>query len=187
MPSNWMSVDSNFPSFTGEESPTQQIRALHNYLFCLKEQLQYSLQNLTADNWNGSALQSLTDDARDQLSAQLATISNQVSQLKVQVETLQGRVTDVSDLSSRITDAEEKTAALETRMDTADAQIAELTETTAALDAAFTELFEIVDGVIQTAEDGSATLGKEGSKLYLVGEVYVNGVLLEQGGTDETA
>ena len=39
----------------------------------------------------------------------------------------------------------------------------------------------------QTAEDGSATLGKEGQVLRLVGQVYLNGTLLNQGGTDETA
>lgn len=57
MPSNWMAIDQNFPTFTGEESPQQQIQALHNYLFQLREGLQYSLRNLTTENFNAVALQ----------------------------------------------------------------------------------------------------------------------------------
>lgn len=224
MPSNWQAVDSNFPSFTGDESPTQQIRALHNYLYCLKEQLQYSLQNLTSENWNVSALNSLTEDTKNALAGQLSAISSQVSQLKVQVETLQGRVTDVGDLGGRVTALEEDETYLEQRMDAADEaitslqntasdheqrittqetaveelteqadrtetavaamddELAALTQTVSELDAAV----KSVQTVIQSAEDGSSTIGQEGGKLYLVGEVYVNGVLLEQGGTNET-
>ena len=73
MPSNWLSIDSNFPSFTGEESPEQQIRALHNYLFQLREGLQYSLQNLTADNFNATALQNLSDAQKNEVTTQLQT------------------------------------------------------------------------------------------------------------------
>ena len=228
MPSNWQSVDSNFPSFTGEESPTQQIRALHNYLFCLKQELQYSLRNLTAENWNAAALDSLTEDAKQAVAGQLASISGQVAQLKVQVDSLQGRVTDMGDLSKRMDAVEENATYLEQRMETAegnvvalqetaadheqrlaaqetavedlsgrtdaveadmltmDADLAALTQTVTDLNAAMQRLQETVDGVIQTPEDGSTTLGKEGGKLYLVGEIYLNGVLLEQGGTDET-
>ena len=80
MGSNWLAVDSNFPSFTGRESPTEQIRALHNYLFCLKEQLQYSLNNLTADNWNTDALDSLTADAKEQLRIGISSMTNQLTQ-----------------------------------------------------------------------------------------------------------
>lgn len=223
MPSSWQAVDSNFPSFTGDESPEQQIRALHNYLFCLKEQLQYSLQNLTSENWNVSALNDLTEDAKNAFSGQLSSIANQVAQLKVQVETLQGRVVDVGNLGARVTTVEESVAYLELRMDTAEDMITELQNTEsdhdqriAAQEVAAEDLSERVNGVeatvfaiddelgalvqtvldldasvksicsvIQADTDGNATLGKEGSKLYLVGEIYVNGVLLEQGGANE--
>lgn len=224
MPSNWQSVDSNFPSFTGDESPTQQIRALHNYLYCLKEQLQYSLQNLTSENWNVAALNSLTEDAKSAFSEQLTSIVNQVAQLKIQVETLQGRVTDMGDLGARVTSVEEGITYLEQRMDAAEENVTDLQEMAAdyelrivAQETAVEDLTERTDGIeadmltmdeelatltqtvteldtalenlqaiLSRAEDGSTTLGKVDGKLYLVGEVYLNGVLLEQGGTDET-
>lgn len=190
MPSNWMSVDSNFPSFTGEESPTQQIRMLHNYLYCLKEQLFYSLQNLTADNWNASALQSLTDGAKDQLSTQIAGISSQLAQLKLQVDALQGRVTDTSDFDKRITAVEEASAYWEQRLGNAESDVIALQGDIADHEQRIfdqeTAAAEL-SAIIQTAEDGSVTLGKEGQVLRLVGQVYLNGTLLNQGGTDETA
>lgn len=223
MPSNWQAVDSNFPSFTGKESPEQQIRALHNYLFCLKDQLKYSLNNLTSENWNADALNKLTDGAKGELAAQLASIAGQVSQLKTQVTSLQGRVTDMGDLGSRIAAAEEAITYLQPRMETAEGDIKALQETAADLEQRVSNQETTLEGlteqadrteatviamdeelaalaqttsdldlavknicsVLQVADDGSATLGKEGGKLYLVGEIYVNGVLLEQGGTNE--
>lgn len=190
MPSNWLSVDSNFPSFTGEESATQQIRMLHNYLFCLKEHLQYSLQNLTADNWNASALQSLTDGAKDQLGTQLSGISSQLAQLKLQVDALQGRVTDTSDFDKRITAVEEASVYWEQRLGNAESDVIALQVDVAGHEQRISDLekaIEELSAVIQTAEDGSVTIGTEGQVLHLVGEVYLNGTLLNQGGTDETA
>ena len=225
MGANWLAVDSNFPSFTGRESPTEQIRALHNYLHCLKEQLQYSLNNLTADNWNTAALDSLTADAKEQLSVGIASMTNQLTQMHGQINDLQKKVMNADKLDSRVTATEESITyleedvqalaeqALQMQQDLADheqrltdqeAAMAAVMEQVAGIEAdmisldeelssvieAVTGLQEAVSALEQTVsfnEDGSITIGKDGAVLHLVGQIYLNGVLLEQGGTNETA
>lgn len=247
MPSNWLSIDSNFPSFTGEESPEQQIRALHNYLFQLREGLQYSLQNLTADNFNTAALQNLTDAQKNELTTQLEKVYTQLNQMAAEIDRLSGRVSGTENLSGRMTTAEGEITALkgrvkltegniedlagrtttaetgiddlQDRMKTAEADIgslkgrATITEGNVEdlagrvkqleddqtlgdlqeavtgegglqeqMDATEQELKKI-SGAVQVADDGSATVGSEGKVLHLVGQVYINGVLIEQGGT----
>ena len=264
MPSNWLSIDSNFPSFTGEESPEQQIRALHNYLFQLREGLQYSLQNLTADNFNTAALQNMTDAQKNEVTLQLEKVYTMLNQMAAQIDNLSGRVSGTENLSGRVTTAEgeitslkgrvklteeniedlaDRTTAaeggiegLKDRMGTAESEVTSLKgratitegnvedlagrvkaleddqtledlqeavtgegglqERTKALEDAVTgedglqeqmtateqDLKKLSD-TVQVADDGSVTVGSEGKPLHLVGQVYINGVLYEQGGT----
>ena len=225
MGSNWLAVDSNFPSFTGRESPTEQIRALHNYLHCLKEHLKYSLNNLTADNWNTAALDSLTADAKEQLRVGIASMTNQLTQMQAQINDLQKKVAigdkldsrvtateesityleedvqvlaeqalqmqqDLSDHEQRLTDQETAMAAVMEQVAGIEAEIMSLDEELSSLLEALPALQETVSALEQIVsfnEDGSATIGKEGAVLHLVGQIYLNGVLLERGGTNETA
>lgn len=53
MSNNLQALD-EFPTFTGEESPQEQIRQLQNYLFIVKEQLQYAMRNIGIDNLNAA-------------------------------------------------------------------------------------------------------------------------------------
>lgn len=237
MPSNWLSIDSNFPSFTGEETPEQQIRALHNYLFQLREGLQYSLQNLTADNFNAAALQNLSDAQKNEVTAQLQKVYTLLNQMTGEIDSLSGRVSGTEKLSGRMTTAEGEievlkdraalteeniegladwTAETQTdidklreRIDTAEPEIELLKDRTATIQenaeslASRVELLENdqttedlqtqmdtaeqslgkISSVVQVADDGSATIGSEEKPLYLLGRVYINGVLYEQGGT----
>ena len=54
MSENLKALD-EFPTFTGEESPQEQIRQLQNYLYVVKEQLRYALSNLSEKNLNPTA------------------------------------------------------------------------------------------------------------------------------------
>lgn len=264
MPSNWLSIDSNFPSFTGEESPEQQIRALHNYLFQLREGLQYSLQNLTADNFNTAALQNMTDAQKNEVTLQLEKVYAMLNQMAAQIDNLSGRVSGTENLSGRMTTAEDEITALkgrvklteeniedladrtttaetgiddmQDRMKTAEADVGSLKgratitegnvedlagrvkqleddqtlgdlqeavtgegglqERVTDLEGAVTgegglqeqmdateQELEKISGAVQVADDGSITVGSEGKPLRLVGQIYINGVLYEQGGT----
>lgn len=219
MPSNWLSIDSNFPSFTGEESPEQQIRALHNYLFQLREGLQYSLQNLTADNFNTAALQNLTDAQKNEVTTQLEKVYTQLNQMAAEIDRLSGRVSGTENLSGRMTTAEGEITALKGRVKLAEDNIESLADRTTGTESDVKNLagrvkmleddqtleqlqeavtgdgglqeqvdesqqeLEKISGAVQVADDGSATIGSVGKVLHLVGQIYINGVLIEQGGT----
>jgi len=88
MPSNILSVD-EFPSFTGEESPTEQIRQLHNYLFVLREQLQYSLSNLTVDNWNAAAMTDMTNKVSATVNAMVSGMTQTLNRISAKVGKLE--------------------------------------------------------------------------------------------------
>lgn len=205
MPSNWLSIDSNFPSFTGEETPEQQIRALHNYLFQLREGLQYSLQNLTADNFNTAALQNLTDAQKNEVTTQLQKVYTQLNQMTTEIDRLSSRVSGTENLSGRVTTAEGEIASLKGRSTITEGNVEDLAGRVKKLedDQTMDDLQEAVtgsgglqeqmdttkqelkkiSGTVQVADDGGATVGSEGKVLHLVGQVYINGVLIEQGGT----
>lgn len=68
MSENLKALD-EFPTFTGEESPQEQIRQLQNYLYVVKEQLRYALSNLSEKNLNPTAwaaMQKQTLDSQSQ-------------------------------------------------------------------------------------------------------------------------
>lgn len=218
MPSNLLYIDSNFPSFTGEETPEQQIRALHNYLFQLREGLQYSLQNLTADNFNATALQNLTAEQKNEVASELQKVYALLDKTSTEIKSLSGRISDTESLFGRVTAAEEEISYLDKRL-TQSEEIIESLETATAeaeeklesfgdrvealedalpqIEQTTQELQEEITGedglqdqvkmaqqeiqkisdTVQVAEDGSATVGSEGKPLYLVGQVYINGVL----------
>lgn len=206
MPSQWLSIDDNFPSFTGEESPKEQIRALHNYLYQLREGLQYSLQNLTTDNFNTAALKNLTNEQKDMVAEQLEKVYTLTSELSGQIEKLAGRVGAVEKLSGRVSDVESGLADVVTGVADVSEQVRklngqtqELSERADATDGAVTELGERIrtmeedrtvetlgqavqklSGAVRVAEDG-VTVGSAGKPLYLVGQVYINGAPYAQG------
>lgn len=191
MPSNWLTIDTNFPTFTGEESAEQQIRELHNYMFQLREGLQYTLQNLTAENFNAAALRDLTDGQKNELTEQLQQVYGLLSKLSSEVDSLNGRISGTEDLAGRVDSTEKKMESLEGRADQLADGLEDL-EGAVAGEGGLTERVEAaekeqrkVSDIVQIAEDGSVTLGAEDRELRLIGRVYINGVLYgqdEQGG-----
>ncbi|MBQ7849239.1 MAG: hypothetical protein IJ343_05900, partial [Clostridia bacterium] len=231
----------------GEESPEQQIRALHNYLFQLREGLQYSLQNLTADNFNATALQNLSDAQKNEVTTQLQKVYTLLNQMAAEIDSLSGRVSGTENLSGRMTTAEGEITALKGRTKLTEENIEDLADRTTAAETDIDDLqdrmktaesdigslkgratitegnvedlagrvkqleddqtlddlqeavtgegglqeqmdttkqeLEKISGAVQVADDGSVTVGSEGKPLRLVGQVYINGVLYEQGGT----
>lgn len=142
MPSNWLTIDTNFPTFTGEESAEQQIRALHNYMFQLREGLQYTLQNLTAENFNATALQNLTDSQKSELTDQLQQVYGLLNQLSSEIDSLSGRVAGSENLSGRMTTAENEISSLKGRMTVAERNIDNLGTRTTDTEGKVTDLQE---------------------------------------------
>lgn len=97
MASNFLSLD-DFPAFTGKESLPEQIQALYNYLFMLRQQLQYILQNLSADNWNSTALKNMTADSQTELVAGLGAVTAKVQDISAAIATINIRISNLEKL-----------------------------------------------------------------------------------------
>ena len=197
MPSNILSIDTNFPTFTGEEPVEEQIRSLHNYLYQLRESLQYSLQNLGKENFNASSLQNITDDATKKLAEELQKLTNTLNLVQNEVSIIKGRIsgleTDVTslqewsayheetvvELKNRADNAEQELEDLKTGAETRDQSINALADLVETMDADMAELKSKTD----VTEDGTMIIGEAGKDLRLVGNIYINGILYETGGT----
>lgn len=106
MPSKLFAIEENFPTFTGAESPVEQIRLLHNYMFQLKDSLQYSLRNLTADNFNSAALDQLTKDAQGTLGEELQKLIALVNDVSAELNKVKVRVNNAEATVGRIPEIE---------------------------------------------------------------------------------
>ena len=178
MPSNLFVLDSELPSFTGKETPQEQIRKMFNYLVQMKQSLQYALRNLTADNFNASALQTLTDGAKVEVSEQLTLMQTAISQMSGKLDTLSARISGLEPLSGQVTALEESDELLAAEIATLQEAVDALTLTVfgeggilARLDAIEKKL-----AAIAVAEDGTMVIGAEGQTLRLVGQLYINGM-----------
>ena len=167
MPSNWSMIDNNFPNFTGDERPREQIAKLQNYLMLLVEQLKYQLNNLSTINWNDSALEELQADTTKDVENELSNVAGDLSQT----------ATELAAVVTRLARAETDLVSLELAKDDHKTRIGELENRADEQDADLDNLFAIVmpDGT------GGAVIGSEGKEIRLVGKIYINGVLMEGG------
>ena len=154
MPNQIMAFDNGFPTFTGEETAVQQIAALHNYLYQVREGLMYSLRNLSKENFNPNALQKMSEDQKTEMEKMLEKVYAQLNQISAEVRSLTAAVSGNSDAVGEL-----KIWALET-------------------DGSMKRIL----GVLVLDEEGNVRLGAEGIRLDLVGEITVNGIPFENGG-----
>lgn len=154
MPNQIMAFDNGFPTFTGEETAVQQIAALHNYLYQVREGLMYSLRNLSKENFNPNALQKMSEDQKTEMEKMLEKVYAQLNQISAEVRSLAAAVSGNSDAVGEL-----KIWALET-------------------DGSMKRIL----GVLVLDEEGNVRLGAEGIRLDLVGEITVNGIPFENGG-----
>lgn len=130
MPGNWTSIETNFPTFTGNESTEEQIQALQNYMFILTEQLKYNLSNLDMKNWNSKALEKFSKETTADVAKSVKEIAETVLKLGEAVSTLSNKVTGmadaVSDNSDKIADLEGALSGIEDAVSRLEAQQADM-------------------------------------------------------------
>lgn len=167
MPSAIPSLDDQFPTLRGDESPREMFSKIVNYLFVMKESLDYTLANLSADNWNTVAWNEMTDEAQapvTKLAQELSRLATLVAQHSISVNDL---TRDMGSTKDRVTVLEGRTSDLDYLLE----EIVKLGER-----------LEKIESVIQLEEEPDAvTIGKENVPLRLVGEVSINGVQYEEG------
>lgn len=181
MPSNWSNVDNSFPTFTGRESAREQVIIITNYMYLLVEQLKYNLENLDTTNWNKQKLEKFQNDTTKDVEEEVKKISEDLSSaikdlmvLTQETANLVKRVNELEDLSDRMTEAEKDIGLLEKEQQDIKQSLSDLEEAMGVAQADIDELFS----VFQRTENG-ATIGKAGEDLHLVGNVYINGVLIQ--------
>ena len=171
MPSSMPTLDDQFPTLRGDESPKEMFSAIVNYLFVMKESLEYTLANLSAANWNTAAWNEMTDEAQQpaqQLAQVVSGLSSKVTQQGI----------SVNDLYRDMCNTKDRATALESREEIADSNIVGLLEMALEL----TQRLEKVEQAVQTdADSGAITIGKENVPLQLVGQVSINGTPYEEG------
>jgi predicted nuclease with TOPRIM domain len=175
-------VDNSFPSLTGEESPREQARMLLDYMYILVEELKFQLTNLDTNNWNESALAGFQDDTTAEAEAQLARMAIQLAGVSGALGGLTNRVAELEGLSGRMSQAEENISRLEQSNEKLTGLTANHGEWIAELRTGLEELTEGVAALKQLLVpdgNGGCSLGAQGQDLHLVGNVYINGKLME--------
>ncbi len=102
MPSNWLYVDTNFPTFTGEESPNEKIDTIQNYMYMLLEQLRYTLHNLDTSNMNQTALTQFQNYLTEPIYSRIEDDEGHINALILTAEGLSSRVSDAEGNISEI-------------------------------------------------------------------------------------
>lgn len=94
MPSNWLYIDTNFPSFTQKESDGEKIETMQDYLFMLVEQLRYTLRNLDLKNMNKAAADGFVKTITQPIYAEIKNAEGSITQLGVTADGLAARIGD---------------------------------------------------------------------------------------------
>lgn len=165
MPNTWTLIDSSFPSYTGKERMTDLMPKMLDYMYMLSEGLKYQLNNLNQKNWNSTALEDLKID----------TTADLVKQMEAVTKDLSNVINRLNSITAQVSQLEMNVGALEDLTQEHTKQLEELDERTVELEGSMMALEDLIlpDG------NGGATIGKAGQTLRLVGNIYINGVLLE--------
>lgn len=118
MPSNWLYIDTNFPTFTGEEDTEEKVTTIQNYMFMLVEQLRYTLHNLDLANMNKVAVERYETSLTEPIYARIedgeehiAELALTAAGLTLRMNDAEGNITSLAataeGLSIQISDAED--------------------------------------------------------------------------------
>lgn len=158
MPSAWSLIESSFPSFSGDERVRDQLAILIDYMYMLSEGLKYQLTNLSSDNFNTKALQDIQIETTADVENALAEVLFNLESLNSSLSALRGKV-----------------SYLEEWQGNAVKQLIDLSVAQRQQEKRLSDLASL----IHQEQDGSIVVGSEGAVIRLVGDVYVNGILLD--------
>ena len=126
MASNWLYIDTNFPTFTGEESTEEKVTTIQNYMFMLVEQLRYTLHNLDLTNMNSKAVEAHDEAITSPIYASIQDTDGNLAQLAVTAAGIAARVTDAE---GNISTLQQTATALSSIVSNQSGQISALVQT----------------------------------------------------------
>lgn len=110
MPSNMLSVDTSFPTFTKDQPVEEKIDVITNYLYMLMEQLRYSMGNLGAGNFNDAELDGIGKHIREPIYIELDSVNGNITDLEViagklssRIESAEGDISSIEQYAKSIT------------------------------------------------------------------------------------
>lgn len=87
MPSNLLNVDTGFPDLSGNRSTDEKFRMVSDYLYMLREQLQYSMANLGRENFNDNSFDDIAHIINEPVYVRLEDTDGKLSSL---IQTVDG-------------------------------------------------------------------------------------------------
>ncbi len=199
MPSNWLYIDTNFPTFTGEENTEEKVATIQNYLFMLVEQLRYSLHNLDTRNMNQTALNAFTRELTEPIYGRIEDAEGNLTELAVTAQGIAARVSDAEgtisslqmtakNLTSQIQDANGNISVLQqtatnltSQIQDANGNISALQQTATSLSSTVANQAGQISAVQQTAASISATVANQAGQISTVTQT-VNGLTVSVAG-----
>lgn len=174
MASNWLYIDTNFPTFTGEESVDEKVTTIQNYMYMLVEQLRYTLHNLDLTNMNGAAVNKFTETLTDPIYAAIQDADDNITQLAV---TAAGIASRVSDAEGNISSLQLTASSLSASLADAQGNISALQLTASSLSATVSNQAGQISALQVTASGLSATVSNHTGQISSLQQT-VNGFSL---------
>lgn len=87
MPSNLLNVDTGFPDLSGNRNTDDKFRMVSDYLYMLREQLQYSMANLGRENFNDASFDDIAHIINEPVYVRLKDTDGRLSSL---IQTVDG-------------------------------------------------------------------------------------------------
>lgn len=173
MPSNWLYIDTNFPTFTGEENTEEKVTTIQNYMFMLVEQLRYSLHNLDLSNMNQTAVERYETSLTEPIYARIEDGEENVAQLAL---TAAGLALRMNDAEGNITSLAATAEGLSVQISDAEDDIIQLGITAQGLASQVSNAQGQISSLQQTVNGFSITAsnGSDSSYLYLTS----NGIVM---------
>lgn len=172
MPSNWLYIDTNFPTFTGEEETEEKVSTIQNYLFMLVEQLRYSLRNLDLGNMNPAAVDRFTGTITEPIYGRIKDAEGNITQLAV---TAKGLAAEIRDANGNIASLQATATQLASQISDANGNISVLQQTASSIQSTVTNQAGQISSLQQTADGIQTTVSNQAGQISVIKQT-INGL-----------
>lgn len=162
MPSNWLYIDTNFPTFTGEEETEEKVSSIQNYLFMLVEQLRYSLRNLDLKNMNPAAVERFTGTITEPIYGRIEDAEGNITQLGI---TAQGLAAKIGDAEGNIASLQVTAKQLASQISDANGNISQLQQTATSIMSTVSSQAGQISQLWQTASSIQSTVTNQAGQI----------------------
>ena len=151
MPSDFLMVDTSFPKLDDQQSTDEKFVIVIDYLYMLREYLQYKQYNLGVENFNSAELKSLTGMITEPIYARISDTEGNITALQV---TAQGLSSRVQNAEGDISTLQQTATSLTSRISSTEGNVSTLQQTATSL----TSRVSSVEGNVSTLQQTATSL-----------------------------